>query len=154
MRDRTARRVEEMLRSGASRARRDPSPALRSRIHAAIEAGGSVPDRGSREPRRFKLAAAGTLVAIGLGSLAFFRSVREDLPPPRSGDRTATHPPASPEVFTRLALACPRTLRTSVDEPLLAELADIAEDATRTARYLASRVPASLVTRPIEAPGR
>jgi hypothetical protein len=154
MRERTARTVEERLRSGASRARRDPSPTLRSRIRAAIEAGGSASDAAPRAPRRAPLVAAGTLVAITLGGLAFIASTREDVHPSRPGDRTSSPAPAAPETFARLALAGPRTLRTAVDDPLLAELADIAEDATRTVRYLAGRVPAQLVARPSDAGGR
>ena len=145
-----------MLRSGASRARRDPSPILRSKVRAAIQAEeGSEADR---EPvagpsRRGVLVAAAILVAIGLGVFALFESVGGSAHPPGVVDRAASNPAGStvsPPAFARLALACPRTLRTAVDDPLLAELADISEDATRTVRFLASRVPVSLVPRGIE----
>jgi hypothetical protein len=94
------------------------------------------------------------LVAIALVGLMWLETSRKEAHPPGPGDRTSSPAPAAPETFARLALACPRTLRTAVDDPLLAELADIAEDATRTARYLASRVPAPLVERPSEGRGR
>jgi hypothetical protein len=148
-----------MLRSGASRARRDPSPILRSKVQAAIEAGGHEADR---EPvagpsRRGVLVAAAILVAIGLGVFAFFQPVGGSAPPSGVVDRAASNPagsPASPPTFASLARTCPRALRTAVDDPLLAELADIAEDATRTVRFLAGRVPASLVPRGVESSGR
>jgi len=177
MRGRSAERLEQMLRTGADRARRDPSPVLRSKVRAAIDAAGSEVDRepvagpfaysASRERRRVMSVAAAMLVAVGLGVSGFLWSIR-DVDPGAPSDRAASIPiesawkggitavrgPASQEAFARLALAGPRTLRTALDDPLLAELEGIAEDATRTVRFLAGRVPASLITRENENPGR
>jgi len=162
MRGRSAQRLEEMLRTGASRARRDPSPVLRSKVRAAIEAMGSEVDRepiagpfarsASRERRRVVAVAAAMLVALGLGVFGYLWSVRDDRT--ASGSISAVRGPATPEAFARLALAGQRTLRTAVDDPLRTELEGIAEDATRTVRFLAGRVPASLVARRNENPGR
>jgi len=178
MREQSEQRLEEMLRTGAGRARRDPSPGLRWKVRAAIDALRSEVDREpvagpfagftSRERRRVVSVAAAMLVAVGLGVFGYLRSLREDLHRSVPSDRTASSPmesarkggitavrdPASPEAFARLALAGRRTLRTAVDDPLLTELEGIAEDATRTVRFLAGRVPASLVARENGDPGR
>jgi hypothetical protein len=178
MRRRSARRLEEILRSSASRERREPPADLRSKVLAAIRAGGSEIDRDSvagplrrtatSEPRRVAFVAAAMMLSIGLGVFAFFQSVGGSAHPPGVSDRTALigtgsagirgtsaiGSPASPRAFERLALACPRTLRTAVDDPLLAELEDIAEDATRAVRFLAGRVPTSLVARTTDDSGR
>ena len=165
MRGRSAQRLEDMLRTGAGRARRDPSPVLRSKVRAAIEAAGSEVDRestagpfarsASRERRRVVSIAAAILVALGLGVFGFLQSGGEGVSPALLSDRTASNSIASaPEPFVRLALAGQRTLRTAVDDPLITELEGIAQDATRTFRFLAGRVPASQVARENEGPGR
>ena len=112
--------------------------------------GTNAADRESHESRRAMFVAAAMMISVGLGAFAYYRAAGREAPPPTVGDRTASIPSA----FERLALACPSTLRSAVDDPLLGELEDIAEDATRTVRFLAGRVPTTLVARGTEDSGR
>ena len=184
MNRRPARQIEDMLRSGAPSARREPSSALRARVTVALEShtpnaertSMRLPERASiagpvgraawRERSQGAFVAASVLIAVGLWVSAFIGVLQGGVHPSAPAEAAARNSiqatwrksisaiqdPASPGTFAQLARATPQTLRTAVDDSLFAELENIAQDATRAARFLVSRLPASLVTRGTEEP--
>ena len=154
-----ARRVEEILRSDAKAVRREPSAAFGAKVRATIAA---TPDRdstiadpeeGHRGRRRLREAcvAASVLAAAGLWIFAFAGGIGSGSG--AAGNAAPVSDSARPDradgssLLAELARVTPRALGAAVDESLLGELDRMMQDATRTARFLAGRVPASLVPR-------
>jgi hypothetical protein len=144
-----SRRVEDLLRSGAAAARREPSPALRSRLSAALAAAPApsaetlvATDWKSRF--RSTVAAAAVLAAAGFWAVAIFGALRDPPGGLKNGTELASADPASPRAFLDLSRWTPLGLTTAVDGSLLEEIARIEEDASRAARFLVGRLPAPL----------
>jgi hypothetical protein len=163
-----------LLRNEAQGARREPSPALRARIMAELESGrmtGATKDAALARPtgrRAWRgrvqdlLVAALVLFAIGAWGFAFLREVPSGTRVPTSsnanlatglfapGEAGSLAGAVAPQALSQLARATPGSLRTAIDGSLLAELGNIASDATRAAHFLVGRLPAPLVTRAAE----
>jgi hypothetical protein len=151
MNRRSGERVEEMLRSATQSARREPPTALRAHVMTAIASDAAAPIAefvlrpAWRERRQDVFVAAAVLIAVGLWVAAFVGVLQVGVHAPVSSATTAQGEIQTPWGASISAIeSSPETLSTALDESLFGELDDIAQDATRAARFLVGRLPSSL----------
>jgi hypothetical protein len=158
-----ARDIEGQLRTRAEAFRREPPCSLRDRVLVAIDAEAAKASRApfdepsnSRTWRdRLKTAsvAAAVLAAAGFWVVALAGVFGGGATKEKGNDlvvgsaSSAFEAPTRPSVLVQLARAAPESLTTAVENPLIAELDRIGQDATRAARFLVGRLPSQLLTR-------
>ena len=165
----SVREFEARLRSEADGFRRAPSPSFQERVRNAIAdeatTGNSLSFDGLvpfeepaplhpwRDRMRTTSVAAAVIVAAGLWVFALAGvlgggatgGAGNGLSQGAPGTGSEASTPAS--ALVRFARTAPDSLTSAVENPLLAELGRIAEDATSAARFLVGRLPAPLASR-------